>query len=333
VTITIGLIGAGVMGADHARIIAGQVAGARLVTVSDADEARARVVAAETGAERTVNDPHGVINDPKVGAVLVASPDKTHAEFVLACLKAGKPVLCEKPLAPTTEECMKVIAAETALGKRLVQVGFMRRFDPAYTEMKKKLESGSLGEALVLHCIHRNASTPSFFTPEMTINNSCVHEIDIARWLLSAELTKVQVFKPRSSRHSPVGDPLFVVFETNKGQLVDVELFLNAGYGYDVRSELVCEEGTIALASPMNTALRANGTGSFAIAADWRPRFADAYRFELQAWVNSITSGVPVGASAWDGYVATAVAAAGNAALKSGRAVDISLEQKPALYA
>ena len=188
-SIGVGIIGAGVMGADHARIIAGHVAGAHLVAISDADEARAKAIAAETGAKRGVNDPLSVINDPAVGAVLIASPDSTHADFTIACIKAGKPVLCEKPLAPTAAEGMRVIEAELSGGKRLVQLGFMRRFDPGYTEMKGLLDKGLYGEALAFHCIHRNATAPAHFDAVAAIVNSCVHEVDISRFVLSAELS------------------------------------------------------------------------------------------------------------------------------------------------
>jgi myo-inositol 2-dehydrogenase/D-chiro-inositol 1-dehydrogenase len=329
----IGVIGAGIMGADHARIIAGQIAGAHLAAIADADLARARSVAAETGAKLATSDPLAVIEDSAVAAVLIASPDATHADYTLACLKAGKPVLCEKPLAPKTEDCLTVVEAETKGGKRLVQVGFMRRFDPAYGEMRAALQSNDFGPALMLHCAHRNASAPSFFTSAMSINNSCVHEIDIARWLLAAELKTVRVIKPRASSAAGFDDPLLVVFETDQGQVVDVELYLNCGYGYDIKGELVCETGTISLAPPVNSETRAAGVSSFRFAPDWRPRFAAAYRLQNQAWVNSISSGKPTGASAWDGYVASAVAAAGVRALGSGAAEAIHLEPKPAFYA
>src|SRR5688500_2827401 len=129
-TIRVGVIGAGVMGTDHARIIAGDVPGAVLQAVCDADVARAKAVAEETGAAEILTDPLAIISSSKIDAVLIASPDATHGPLTIACMEAGKPVLCEKPLAPTEAECLKVIRAEVRMGKRLIQVGFMRRFDP-----------------------------------------------------------------------------------------------------------------------------------------------------------------------------------------------------------
>lgn len=332
-TISVGIIGTGVMGADHARILASQVAGARLRTVTDADPQRARSVADTTGAEHVAANPMAVINDPGVDAVLIASPDETHCELTLACIAAGKPVLCEKPLAPTSRECLVIIAAEVALGRRLVQVGYMRRFDPAYVEMKATLKSGKLGRPLFFHCIHRNLSAPPWFDSKMAITNSAVHELDISRWLLDDELSSIQVFQPTTLSAPPVVSPVFLVIRTTEGRIVNIENNNNGGYGYDVRGELACEKGSVSLHSPVNSEVSINLMRGTSYAPDWRQRFAQAYRQQLQAWVDSVGTGVAVGASAWDGYAASAAAEAGLAALAEARPSRIVMEPRPALYA
>src|SRR3712207_5616035 len=159
-SIGVGVIGTGIMGSDHARTLASSTKGAALVAVADADRERAAALAAATRVERVQGDGLAVMYDPAVGAVLIAAPDPTHEELVLACLAVGKPVLCEKPLSPTIEGCLRIIAAETALGRRLVQVGFMRRFDPGYRAMQAALASGRVGAPLMMHCVHRNAGAP-----------------------------------------------------------------------------------------------------------------------------------------------------------------------------
>ena len=196
---------------------------------------------------RTFADPLDLIRDTGVDAVLVASPDETHGALVLACLDIGKPVLCEKPLAPSIEACLKVIDKEKALGRRLVTVGYMRRFDPGYVEMKRRLDEGELGAALVMHCVHRNVAAPSFMTAPMLITNSAVHEIDIARFVLGREVRRVTVVTPRKTGLSNMQDPQILLLEMDDGVVVDAEIFINAQYGYDVRAELVCEKGTITL--------------------------------------------------------------------------------------
>lgn len=332
-TVRIGLIGTGVMGADHARTLATQIAGVHLRALTDADAARARTVAAETGAETIASDPLAVINDPEVDAVLIASPDHTHRDLTLACISAGKPVLCEKPLAPTSRECLDIIAAEAARGRRLVQVGYMRRFDPAYVEMKATLQSGKLGLPLFFHCVHRNLSAPPWFDSKMAISNSAVHEIDISRWLLEEELTSIQVFQPATSNLSATVSPVFLMMRTASGKMVNVENNNNGGYGYDVKGEVACEKGAVSLRSPLNTEVSFGQLQGTSYPADWRPRFANAYRLQLQAWVKSIEEGTPAGASAWDGYAASAVGEAGLASLASGSAVNIAMEARPQLYA
>jgi myo-inositol 2-dehydrogenase/D-chiro-inositol 1-dehydrogenase len=327
-----GIVGVGIMGADHARTLVSQVPGATLQALYDADIARAKTLAAETGTAAIASDPTALINDPSVDAIIIASPDATHAPLTIACLAAKKPVLCEKPLAPTTRDALEVVAAETRLGKQLVQIGYMRRFDPSYVELKEKLGSGQLGKALIFHCVHRNVSAPDWFDSKMAIGNSAVHEFDIARWVLDTELASVQVFKPKPAVADSSGAPVFLVLESATGQLVNIEVFNNATYGYDVRGEVVCEKGTVSLRGPLRTETSLAFAQSTTYPADWRPWFADAYRLQLQAWIKSIQNGTSAGASAWDGYVAGAVAEAGVASLAANNRVAIQLPDKPALY-
>jgi myo-inositol 2-dehydrogenase/D-chiro-inositol 1-dehydrogenase len=320
------------MGADHARTLATQVPGATVQFICDADAGKAKSVAAETGAVETSTDPFSAIRSAGVDAVLVASPDATHGELSIAAIMAGKPVLCEKPLAPTSAECLRVVDAEVRGGKRLVQVGFMRRFDPLYRDMKAGLESGAIGRPLMFHCFHRNVSAPSWFDQQMAITNSASHEFDIARWMLDADYKSINVFRPASSDANKPGAPVFMVVETTAGQLVNIEINNNAAYGYDVRGELVGEKGTISLRSPSRSETSVNLMRGISYPEDWRPRFADAYRLQLQAWIRSIGTDDPVGASAWDGYCAALVAEAGVASLAGGAAVAVVHAARPELY-
>jgi myo-inositol 2-dehydrogenase / D-chiro-inositol 1-dehydrogenase len=125
---------------------------------------------------------------------------------------------------------------------------------------------------------------------------------------------------------------VFLVLETSKGQLVSAEIFNDAAYGYDVRGELVCEKGTISLRAPVRTETNADLTNAMAYPADWRPRFADAYRLQAQAWIRAIESGTPAGASAWDGYAAAAAAEAGLQSLSEGCHAAIGLVEPPAMF-
>ena len=326
-TVGVGVIGAGVMGAEHARILASDVAGAHLVAVADADLSRAEAVG--QGA-RPTSDALALIADPAVEAVLVASPDATHHRLVLAAIAAGKPVLCEKPLATSTAECLEIVAAEQHAGRPLVQTGFMRRFDPAYRELKTTLDSRALGALRILHCQHRNAAAPAWFTGAMAITNSLVHEIDVCRWLLSTEYSAVTV-SPCPSEAEGSGDPAMFVFETEAGSLVSVEVFMNAAYGYHVHAEAVCTGGTIGMAHPALTRTRRNGAEEGAFPANWVPRFRDAYRLQNQAWIDGIRNGTPPadGSTAWDGLVATSLAEQIVEAMAARRRTPLVLPERP----
>jgi myo-inositol 2-dehydrogenase/D-chiro-inositol 1-dehydrogenase len=183
-----------------------------------------------------------------------------------------------------------------------------------------------------MHCVHRNAGSPPSFNSPMLISNSAVHEIDAARWLLEDEFEAVTVFAPESRRGGALLDPQLLVLETRRGLLVDIEVFVNARYGYDVRAELVCESGTLSLAPQAPVRIRSAVQEGSRIAEDWRAHFAAAYRSQLQAWIDSIRSGVPTGATAWDGYAATATAAACLEALETGVRTSVTLPDRPSLY-
>ena len=333
-TLGIGVVGAGQMGRYHIERLAGSVPDARVAAVSDVFVDGARQVAEGVGA-RAYADGHELIADDQVEAVLIASPGDTHEEFTLACLAAGKPVLCEKPLAPTIDACLRVLETEAAKPRRLVQVGFMRRYDAGFRALKERLDAGQVGQALLLHCRHRNPDVPPGFTTDMMITDSVVHDIDVTRWLLGQEIVATTVYKARRTSKAPEGlaDPQMVVLETAEGVVVDVESFVTCQFGYDIRYELVGETGTLSLSEQAGVLVRQDGQYHGPIPADYRERFAGAYQHELQEWVDGVLAGQVIGPSAWDGYATTAVAeAAVESQVKGGR-VAVELAERPALYA
>jgi myo-inositol 2-dehydrogenase/D-chiro-inositol 1-dehydrogenase len=327
-SIGLGVIGAGLMGSTHARVLSASVPAAEVVAISDALLDSGRRIADEVGADAVYTDAFELIGDPRIDAVIVASPAETHEEFVLACLQEGKPVLCEKPLAAGVEAARRVLDAETALGRRLVTVGFMRRFDPGYADMKRRLDAGDVGRPLLVHCAHRNPAAPASFGSRMIITDTVVHEMDTVRWLTGQEIVRVTVLTPRPSGLAPEGvrDPQLVLFETHGGLIADVEAFVNAQYGYDIRCEVVGETGTLALAPAATVAVRRAQTESKGVPSRFQERFAAAYLHELQAWVSAATGGPPAGASAWDGYATAVVSDACVQSLNEGTPVEVVLE-------
>ncbi|WP_369244083.1 Gfo/Idh/MocA family protein [Streptomyces sp. R41] len=331
----VAVLGAGHMGADHIRRIDQVVSGARVATVADPDTGRAKDAVAGIDGASVHTEVSAALDAPGVQAVLIASPGPAHEEALLAAFERGLPVLCEKPLVPESAGALRVVEAEARLGRRLTQVGFMRRYDAEYQRLKSLLDSGRLGRPLMLHCTHRNVSSPPGFTSAMLVNSSVSHEIDAARWLLGQELTAVTVLRPQPTSHAPEGllDPQFVLFETADGTLVDVEVFVNSGFGYQVRCEAVCESGTARIGDE-HAMVVTTADGAFEdVAQDYLVRFADAYDREVQAWVDATRAGRVTGPSVWDGYAASAVAEAGVRALENGGRVTVELAPRPDLYA
>jgi myo-inositol 2-dehydrogenase / D-chiro-inositol 1-dehydrogenase len=335
-TVRVGVIGTGMIGQDHIRRITQVLTGGAVVAVADVDKARAGQVAAGLPGAAVHETAADLIADGSVDAVLVASWGPAHEEQVLAAIGAGKPVFCEKPLAPSSGACQRIIDAEVASGRRLVQVGFMRRYDAAYRAMKAALDDGSIGAPLLMHCAHRNPSVPGYgFTTDMIISDSSVHEIDIVRWLFGEEIVAAAVLKPRRSSLIDAGlqDPLILLLEMASGVLVDDELFVNARYGYDVRGEIVGETGTVALADVSEVTLRTGNRHGGRVPVDWRDRFIRAYDTELQEWLNAVAAGTSTGPTSWDGFAAAAVTDAALEALRTGQRTAVAMPERPDFYA
>jgi myo-inositol 2-dehydrogenase / D-chiro-inositol 1-dehydrogenase len=187
----IGVIGTGVMGADHVETITSSISGAEIRAVADLDPKRAEVVASRVPGANAL-PAEELIKSPDVDGVIVASSDATHAQYVVASIAADKPVLCEKPLAPTVSECEEILRLEQARDSRLVPVGFMRQFDPGYVALRQRIASGEIGSPFLAHCVHRNVNVPADWTSETTMLSAASHEIYVMPWIFDREVVRVK---------------------------------------------------------------------------------------------------------------------------------------------
>lgn len=333
--VRVGVIGTGGMGTRHAQNIARYVGGAALAGVFDVDGPRAARVAAEGGGAAVFASPDELIADDRVDAVLIAAPDDLHAGMVHACLSAGKPVLCEKPLATSVADATAIVESEVAIGRRLVAVGYMRRFDPAHLAVKAVADSGSIGAPVMFKGVHRNAQADFGITPAMVVVNSAGHDLDSARWMTGEEVVAARVFglRTRDDLHPVTRDLLLINLVLTHGRHAVTEMDVNAGYGYEVSAELVCQSGTAHTGNTDRVVVRGHANRGVPVAADWLDPFQEAYIAEIHDWIGSIVDGRPfVGASAWDGLETALTAAACIESIATGTEVAVVRPAKPALY-
>ncbi len=330
----IGVIGCGAIGKEHIRRLMHLIPEAQVVACADYFYEAAQKTAELYGITHVFKTGEELIDCPEVEAIVITSSDASHAQYVLPAVKAGKQVFCEKPLAQSAADCEEIIREEVKHGQRLVQVGFMRRYDPGYAEMKRIIDSGELGEPLMIHACHRNVSQGEGFQTEMGITNVAIHELDICRWLLNDEYKNAQVLKVKQSALSNKGydNPQIVLLETMNGSRIDVEVQVADGYGYDIQCQVVCEKGTLNLPDPASVVKRSCASSSFPIMTDWAQRFISAYDIELKDWVLNVLNGAPKGPSAWDGYAACVAADVLNQSRGTEQFLPVSMMDKPELY-
>lgn len=331
--IRVGLIGCGAIGKEHLNRLTNVVPQTRVVGVYDYFPEAAEKMAQKYDAQSFASGEE-LIQSDDVDAVLVTSTDDTHAGYVMECLRNDKYVFCEKPLALTADECAEMVKKEETLGHRLIQVGFNRRFDSGYREIKQAMKDGEIGEPLMIHSAHRNISQAPGFQTDYAITRVAIHEIDITRWLLDEEYDEVQVLKVKQSKRT-TGDwlnPQLVMFKTNSGQMIDVEVQTDGAYAYDVQCQVVGEDGTLNLPDPATVVKRTKQSKHYQLGNDWATRFIDSYDTEFTEWADSISNGQLVGPSAWDGYAACVTTDALIKSRKTGTPEKVNLMKKPALY-
>lgn len=328
----VGVIGTGGMGMLHARHVA-ESGGHTLAAVMDADRGRAEAAAAGHGGCAVFTDVLELIGSDEVEAVIVASPDHMHAPLALACLAAGKPVLVEKPLALELDDARGVVEAEVAIGRRLVQLGFMRHYDPAHLGIRHTLDEGTLGTLMLFRGWHRNPFPEPAMTRREVLINSAVHDLQSARWLFGREPAVVSAVGPDAGRG--LDDPslfesITMTFEGGGVAVVEANV---SSYAYEVGVELVGTAGIVTTPLPAAPVIRADATVRQAVDRSWKTRFVPAYQAEVEAWLAAAAAGrAPTGPSAWDGYATLAAATAAVRSVAEGRPVPVERIGKPALY-
>ena len=335
-TLRFGVVGTGAIGREHIKRITNKLSGGKIVAVTDVNQDLAESIVKEYCLDAKVYpDDKALIADANVDVVMVTSWGPAHEETVVAAVEAGKYVFCEKPLATTAEGCMRIVNAEMKQGKRLVQVGFMRRYDKGYVQLKHVIEHGVIGEPLIIRASHRNQEVGENYTTDMAVTDTLVHEIDALHWLVNDDYRSVQVIFPKKTKyaHEKLQDPQLFNIETKSGIVAEIEVFVNCKYGYDIQCEIIGEDGIVKLPEVDSIVLRKDEKLSTNILTDWKYRFMDAYDTEIQDFIDSVVKcGQPQGPTSWDGYIVALTSDACVKAQQSGEKEDIVIPERPEFY-
>jgi myo-inositol 2-dehydrogenase/D-chiro-inositol 1-dehydrogenase len=330
----VGIVGAGMMGADHVKRITSTISGARVSAVVDPDQPRLASALENAPGATGYSRIEDALEADAVDGVLIATPGFLHEQVLLPCLAAGVPILCEKPLTTDPESSWRVLEAEQATGRQLIQVGFMRRFDPEYRQLRELIVSEEAGQLLMLRCAHRNPTVPDSYLQESLINDSVVHEFDVVPWLADSPIVGLEVKHTRRNRLTPerLKEPILVLMELANGTLVDLEMNVSIQFGYQVTTEAVFDSGIARIGETHGLQLWHRGRSGLAEHADFTTRFATAYDDQVQAWVDAARRGTIAGPSAWDGYKVAVACREGVASLFDGKPRTLDLPEVPAFY-
>jgi myo-inositol 2-dehydrogenase / D-chiro-inositol 1-dehydrogenase len=317
--VRLALLGLGSMGLHHLKIFHGLAPWAQITAVADSHPPFAERAAAIVPAARVFRDPLDCLHNADIDAAVVATADDTHHAIVDACITRGTFVLCEKPLTPSAEESLRLVEAERASGRRLVQVGFMRRYDADYRHIYATARSGAVGEPILISQRHHNPLAFNAFEAQQLINSSAAHDIDLFRWFSGAEISAVNCAAKASDDGSTV--TVLLTWASESGILGVVEVGRGPGMRYDIGLDLVGSRGSVTLGSPsLTTHAAVDGVAAQRLPDNWFDRFDGAYRAQNIAFLTAVANNSIDGPSTYDGYAANAVADAALAALSSGGA-------------
>jgi inositol 2-dehydrogenase len=329
----IGVLGVGAMGKRHAENIRRLVPEARLIAVADVAADQARQVAAELEIEQGFASFEAMLERKDIDCVVIATPDKFHAQAIRSAAAAGKQILCEKPLALSLVDAQDALEAVAKAGVRL-QIGFMRRYDPGYAAAMKRIEAGEIGEPVVFKSIGRDKEAPPISSYQSKLNgmlfyNNSIHDFDLARWLMRDEVKEVQAYATVAIRPevAEFGDIVagVVNLKYGRGAIGNIESYVQAVYGYDVRTEIAGSKGSILVGNLQQTSvtfLTSEG-GTQTLADHFLTRFEDAYVAEVRDFVQSMLQDRAPRVSGEDGLRALEIAVAAEKSYLQSKACSV----------
>ena len=325
----LGVLGAGRIGKIHGGNAAAHPK-SRLVAVADPHQPSADALAAATGSKAM--SPDEIIASKDIDAVLICTPTTTHADFIEGAVKAGKAVFCEKPVDLNSERIRRCLETVKTSGQALM-IGFNRRFDPNFAELQRRIADGAIGNIEIVTVISRDPSPPppSYVkTSGGLFRDMMIHDLDMARFLLGEEPVEVHavgssIVDPAIGAEGDV-DTAAVLLKTASGKIAQISNSRRATYGYDQRIEVHGSKGLIRAGNVHSTTVEvATGTGFNAdpVQAFFLERYGQAYRLELDAFIEAVIGGTAPSPSGQDGLLAQLLADAATESCFSGKPVKL----------
>ncbi|BDB40055.1 MULTISPECIES: Gfo/Idh/MocA family oxidoreductase [Mycobacterium] len=315
--VRLAVCGLGSMGMRHLEIFTGLAPWAEIAAVADSHRPFVERAAGGMADVAVFEDPIECVRTADVDAVVVASADETHYGIVDACLARGLDVFCEKPLTVSTRQALQLVAAERVAGRRLVQVGFMRRYDANYRYLYDTVRSGRVGEPVLITQRHYNPSAVNNFDARQLVNSSAAHDIDLFRWLTGDEIRSVHCLVKEGGSGATL--TVVVTLTSQSGVLGVLQLGRGPGMQYDIGLELVADRGSLTLGSPsLVTQAVAGAMAAQRLPDTWMERFDAAYRAQDAAWLRGVATRSVDGPTSYDGYATSAVVEAALTSLHTG---------------
>ena len=332
------VIGSGRAGMIHAENFAKNVPNAYLAALVDPVEEVARAAAEKLGIETYYTHYEKALSDPKVDAVVIVTPTSFHVEIAIAAAKAKKHILCEKPMAMNVEECEQIIAAAEENNVAL-QIGFMRRFDEGFIQAKEVVDSGAIGDVVMVRSNTRGPSVPRPWMYDLKKSNGPLaevssHDIDALRWFTGSEVKSIYALggnfrSPDAKADYPdFYDNVSAVLSFENGMQGMIDGAQGVGYAYDSRVEVLGTKGCVFIGRLTDRAVVTctadSGDGVYPLVSSWTKLFKDAYLTEDMAFIDSIQNGTKPKATGHDGLMAVKVVDAGNRSIIEKRIVQLN---------
>jgi len=330
----VGVIGVGAMGKRHAENLRRLVPEATLVAVADANFKRAQEVATELEVDHAYERPEALTGRSDIQAIVIATPAKFHGPLIELCAGAGKDIFCEKPLTLTLREADAALAAVAKAHVRL-QPGHVRRYDPPNVSAKKRIDNGEIGDPVIFKSLARDPAPPTVAYMQSGVNgmlyqDSTVHEFDLSRWLMNDEIAELQAYGgvlacSRIAEFNDI-DSTLVNIKFTRGALGNIENYMQACYGYDIRTEIVGTRGTLITGYLRQTAevVLTSAGARCEVVDHFLVRFAEGYLNEMRDFVRAICRDHDTSVTGYDGRQAVAAAEAAEKSYREARPVAVA---------